>query len=395
MPGDDWKAGGFALYVHWPFCEAKCPYCDFNSHVSGGVEHARWGEALANETARVGEQTHGRVLNSIFFGGGTPSLMQPETVARVIETARGIWRFANDIEITLEGNPRSVDAGRFSGFSDAGVNRVSLGVQALRAEDLRRLGRLHSVEEALRAIELARSVFERVSFDLIYARQDQTQQAWEEELSEALAMGPDHLSLYQLTIEPGTAFWDRRQAGRLRGLPDENLSADLYETTQALCAAAGLPAYEVSNHARPGMESRHNGIYWRGGDYAGIGPGAHGRLTVAGERFATEAAWDPSTWLGAVSSGGTPDTVYPMTPVDHATEYIMMGLRLREGIDMDRLHGLSDNYLSDSAMTRLCEMGVLQVEGTSLRATESGILVLNTILRELLPEPDPEMNTQR
>jgi oxygen-independent coproporphyrinogen-3 oxidase len=392
---EDWKAGGFALYVHWPFCEAKCPYCDFNSHVSGAIDHARWREALVHETARVGTHTRGRVLNSIFFGGGTPSLMQPETVARVIDTARGIWRFANDIEITLEANPRSVEAGRFSGFSDAGVNRVSLGVQALRAKDLRRLGRLHDVDEALRAIDLARAIFDRVSFDLIYARQDQTLQAWEAELSEALAMRPDHLSLYQLTIEPGTAFWDRRQADRLPGLPDEDVSADLYETTQALCADAGLPAYEVSNHARPGMESRHNSIYWRGGDYAGIGPGAHGRLTLDGTRYATAAASDPSAWLDAVSGGRTPDTVYAMSPLDRVTEYIMMGLRLREGIDLDRLCGLSDDFVCDGAVARLCEMGLLEVKGSSLRATQSGQLVLNGIIRELLPDQEPENVVQR
>ena len=274
---EDWRNGGFGLYVHWPFCEAKCPYCDFNSHVSREIDEDRWRAAYLSEIDRLAELTPDRVLNSVFFGGGTPSLMSPELVNALIERIREKWAFANNIEITLEANPRSVEAGRFRGFSDAGVNRVSMGIQALNNPDLAKLGRLHSVEEARKAFDTARSVFKRISFDLIYARQGQSLNDWRKELTEALAMSVDHLSLYQLTIEQGTAFWERQRRGQLSGLPDEDLSADMYELTQEICDQHGMPAYEVSNHAEPGAESQHNLIYWRYGDYGGIGPGAHGR----------------------------------------------------------------------------------------------------------------------
>ncbi|MCX8952482.1 radical SAM family heme chaperone HemW, partial [Ruegeria sp. NA] len=262
---DDWRNGGFGLYVHWPFCEAKCPYCDFNSHVSKTIDQKQWLDAYLSELRRSAVETPDRVLNTIFFGGGTPSLMDPETVAAVIETARALWRPANDMEISLEANPGSVEAGRFAAYRDAGVNRISMGVQALNDEDLRRLGRIHTVAEARAAFDIARDCFERVSFDLIYARQHQTLDAWRAELNEALSMAVDHLSLYQLTIEDGTAFGDRYAVGKLRGLPEDDSAADMYLATQEICEKHGLPAYEVSNHARPGAESVHNLVYWRYG----------------------------------------------------------------------------------------------------------------------------------
>ncbi|HDR29144.1 radical SAM family heme chaperone HemW, partial [Rhodovulum sp.] len=287
MAAEDWQAGGFGLYVHWPFCLSKCPYCDFNSHVAASIDMGEWQRAYLSEIRRIGAETGPRTLTSVFFGGGTPSLMAPDLVAAILDTVRATWPCANDMEVTLEANPGSVEAGRFAGYRDAGVGRVSLGVQALNDADLGRLGRLHSAAEARAAFDIARNTFERVSFDLIYARQDQLLADWQAELGQALALGVDHLSLYQLTIEPGTAFGDRHARGGLRGLPDDDRAADMYLATQEICAAAGLPAYEVSNHARPGAESRHNLIYWRYGDYAGIGPGAHGRLTLDGRRWAT------------------------------------------------------------------------------------------------------------
>ena len=274
---EDWRHGGFGLYIHWPFCEAKCPYCDFNSHVSRRIDQSQWCKAYLRELDRVGALTQGRVLDSVYFGGGTPSLMAPETVRAILDHVQRTWPMRNDPEITLEANPSSVEVGRFRAFSEAGVNRVSLGVQALNDTDLNRLGRLHTVQEARQAFDIARNQFDRVSFDLIYARQDQSLTAWSQELTEALSMAVDHLSMYQLTIEQGTAFGDRYSRGRLTGLPDDDVSADMYEVTQEVCEKAGLPAYEVSNHARPGSASRHNMIYWQYGDYIGIGPGAHGR----------------------------------------------------------------------------------------------------------------------
>ena len=299
------NADGFGLYVHWPFCQAKCPYCDFNSHVAATIDQTRWLDAYLSEIKRVSSEVSDRVLTSIFFGGGTPSLMPPDTVGRVIEAARAAWPRANDLEITLEANPTSAEAGRFRGFRDAGVNRVSVGLQSLRDEDLKRLGRLHSAAEGRSAFLLAREVFPRVSFDLIYARQFQTLADWRAELTEALTLAADHLSLYQLTIEPGTAFGDRFARGRLSGLIDDDLGAEMYDLTQELCMANGLPAYEVSNHASDMAQSRHNLIYWRGGDYAGIGPGAHGRLTLGGIRHATETELSPIGWLDRVTRDGT------------------------------------------------------------------------------------------
>lgn len=379
----DWLAGGFGLYVHWPFCAAKCPYCDFNSHVTAQIDQAAWLEAYRIEIERISAETPGRVLRSIFFGGGTPSLMEPEVVDGVISAARAAWGFTNDVEITLEANPSSVERGRFAGYADAGVNRLSMGVQALNDHDLRRLGRLHSVAEARAAFEVARGCFPRVSFDLIYARQDQSRGAWAAELREALAMAVDHLSLYQLSIEEGTAFGARAAAGGLRGLPSDDLSADMYLETQDILGVAGMPAYEVSNHARDDAESRHNLIYWRQGDWAGVGPGAHGRLTVDGVRWATEAHRAPGAWLAAVRSGSgeLPRSALPME--EQATEYLLMSMRLAEGMDILRYERLAGRRLDPARVATLADMGMVESDGRRLRTTGAGRPLLNAILREL------------
>ncbi len=384
---EDWQHGGFGLYVHWPFCQAKCPYCDFNSHVSRRIDDARWRAAYLSELDRVAARTPDRVLRSIFFGGGTPSLMHPDTVGEIIAAAGRHWTFANDIEITLEANPGSVDAARFAGFRDSGVNRVSMGVQALNDNDLRRLGRIHSVAEARKAFDIARGCFDRVSFDLIYARQDQTLAQWRDELSEALNMALDHLSLYQLSIEPGTAFGDRFAAGRLRGLPDDNLSADMYELTQSLCEQHGFPMYEVSNHARSGAESRHNLIYWQGGDYAGIGPGAHGRLSLGGTRVATACHRGPQDWLTSVDSGNGDCAETPLTGLERAEEYLMMGLRVQSGIDVARYESMADRPLDPEARKHLSDLGMISDFGDRIIVNKQGIMVLNAIISEFLTEP--------
>lgn len=380
---EDWRAGGFALYVHWPFCAAKCPYCDFNSHVAASIDQPRWLNAYRSELARLGREVPGRVLNSIFFGGGTPSLMAPETVAGVIAAAREQWPFANDIEITLEANPTSIETGRFRAFADGGVNRVSMGMQALNDEDLRRLGRMHSVAEGRAAFDIARDCFTRVSFDLIYARQDQDRAHWRRELGEALSMAVDHLSAYQLTIEPGTAFGARHAKGGLKGLPDDDVSADMYQDTQEICAAAGMPNYEISNHARPGAESRHNLIYWRQGDWAAIGPGAHGRLTLPNGRWATEAHRAPGQWLEAVEARGNGDSARELLGLsDRAVEYLLMSLRLSEGMQVSRYlaHGAR---LPQDRLADLIGLGLVVQCDDRIAATEAGRPVLNGILREL------------
>ncbi len=383
---EDWRQGGFGLYLHWPFCAAKCPYCDFNSHVSNSINHDAWRAAYLREIDRYAALTPGRVLNSVFFGGGTPSLMPAETVQAILDRIRHHWTVANDLEITLEANPGSVEATRFTGYAAAGVNRVSMGIQALNDTDLKRLGRIHSVAEARAAFEIARQQFDRVSFDLIYARQDQTLQEWRVELSEALSMAIDHLSLYQLTIEPGTAFGARRDAGGLRGLPGDDLAVDMYELTQDLCGAAGMPAYEVSNHAAPGAESRHNLIYWRQGDYIGIGPGAHGRLTLDGKRWATEAFSNPAKWLTHSSDATTEKPWTAVSNRDRAGEYLMMGLRLSTGIDMQRYENLAKTPLTPSVIQRLEDLGMVRTDGASLVATAQGRMVLNSVITELLPD---------
>lgn len=383
---EDWRHGGFGLYLHWPFCASKCPYCDFNSHVAATIDQDRWKRAYLGEIARAGAETRGRVLNTVFFGGGTPSLMEPDTVAAILEAVRATWPLANDLEVTLEANPGSVEAGRFRAYAEAGVNRLSMGVQALNDTDLRRLGRLHTVAEARAAFDIARAAFPRVSFDLIYARQDQTVSAWKAELHEALALAVDHLSLYQLTIEDGTAFGARHAAGRLKGLPDDDKAADMYLITQDILSDAGMPAYEVSNHARAGAESRHNLIYWRYGDYAGIGPGAHGRLTLGGRRVATDTSRAPGAWLAQVETAGHGELPRePLSPADQAAEYLMMALRLSEGMDMDRYAALAGRPLAPAAVAQLGDLSMIRREGSRLCPTLAGRAVLNAVIRELMP----------
>jgi putative oxygen-independent coproporphyrinogen III oxidase len=377
---EDWESGGFGLYVHWPFCAAKCPYCDFNSHVSRSVDHDAWRDALVGEVLRVGQATSGRVLRSVFFGGGTPSLMAPSTVGAIMQAVHRTWPVANDLEVTLEANPTSVEASKFADFRNAGINRVSIGIQALNDPDLKALGRLHTAAEGLKAFDTARAIFDRVSFDLMYGRQNQSLARWEAELQQALSLGLDHLSLYQLTIEQGTAFGDRYALGALRGLPDEDLAADMYIVTQDICGAFGMPRYEVSNHARDGAESRHNLIYWRYGDYAGIGPGAHGRLTLAGHRTATEQRRMPDAWL----EGSSRETTETLTKQDQAVEFLMMGLRLAEGVDMRRFADLSGKPLDQPVVSELAELGLVSQHSDRLTVTSQGFTVLNAVLRKLL-----------
>ena len=383
---EDWRAGGFGLYIHWPFCQAKCPYCDFNSHVVSEIDQTRWMRVYCREIRRIGAETPGRILDTVFFGGGTPSLMNPDLVAGIMDTVRATWRTSNSFEVTLEANPTSAEAARFRGYRDAGVNRLSMGFQALNDPDLRALGRLHTVSEARAAFGLARDFFDRVSFDLIYARQNQTLSNWKAELTEALSMAADHLSLYQLTIEDGTAFGKRHSAGGLPGLPDEDLAADMYFATQELCAKAGLPAYEVSNHAAPGAHSRHNLIYWQGGDYAGIGPGAHGRLTLNGTRFASDTPLTPGAWLKqveTVGNGENPRTALPGS--EQAAEYLMMGLRISEGISLSRHKAMTDQPIDSNVINGLSDDGFIEMRGDALRVTAKGRPVLNAVIRALLP----------
>lgn len=378
--------GGFGLYIHWPFCASKCPYCDFNSHVSARIETHTWQSAYLSELDRYADETRGRVLNSVYFGGGTPSLMDPTLVAAILDRIPTHWRLANDLEVTLEANPGSVEAARFAGYRAAGVNRVSMGFQALNDADLRALGRLHSFAEALAALDTARASFERVNFDLIYARQGQSLAAWEAELTRALALGPDHLSLYQLTIEPGTAFGDRFARGGLKGLPDEDLSADMYFLTQDICEAAGLPAYEVSNHAESGQESRHNLVYWRGGDWIGIGPGAHGRLTLAGERHATWTELSPAAWLDRAGTGNGEAGRELLSATDRAGEYLMMSLRTVEGLDLARYRSLAGQELHPARRHALIDLGLATEAQGRFSATRAGRAVLNAMITELLPD---------
>ena len=379
----DWTNAGFGVYAHWPFCLAKCPYCDFNSHVTKTVDHAAWRAAMIRELEAARALTGPRSVDTIFFGGGTPSLMEARTVGAVVETADRLWGLRADAEVTLEANPTSVEAARFADYRAAGVNRVSMGVQALNDADLKRLGRLHGADEARAAFEVARAAFDRISFDLIYARQDQTLAAWERELREALALAADHLSLYQLTIEAGTRFAELHARGGLRGLPPDELAAEMYEATQEITAAAGLPAYEVSNHARPGDESRHNLIYWRYGDYVGVGPGAHGRLTLDDRRYATETPRDPSDWLADAHQGRA--TTREALPDDApGDEYLLMAMRLAEGADLARHARLAGARLADSRIDPLVEDGLLERSGDRIYATMRGRPLLNALLRALL-----------
>ena len=377
-----------ALYVHWPFCVSKCPYCDFNSHVRAQVDQARWRDALLSDLAYEAAALPGRRLGSIFFGGGTPSLMPVDTVAAVLDAAQQAWGFDPGIEITLEANPSSVEAARFGDIAAAGVNRVSLGLQALDDEALHFLGRAHDVIEGLAALDIAQRVFERVSFDLIYARPDQRLSDWHAELTRALSFGTEHLSLYQLTVEPGTRFATEELAGRL-ALPEPDFAADLFDLTRETTARAGLPAYEISNHARPGAESRHNLTYWRYRDYAGIGPGAHGRRCG----LATQRRRKPENWIDAVARNGHGTEIEEaLTPGERATEAMLMGLRLREGIDLGRIAQLGarpiDDLVDRPALNRLAAQGLVALDGDRLRATEAGMPVLNAILGEIVCASD-------
>lgn len=381
---EDWEHGGFGLYIHWPFCQAKCPYCDFNSHVVAQIDQKAWCNAYLSEIDRVGAETQGRVLKSVFFGGGTPSMMDPDLVDAILTKVRATWSLANDIEITLEANPTSVEAGRFVGYRDAGVNLVSMGIQALNDTDLRALGRLHTAQEALTAFSTARETFDRVSFDLIYARQGQNLADWRAELTQALGLAIDHLSLYQLTIEDGTAFGDRYAAGKLRGLPNDDVAADMYALTQDVCAAANFESYEVSNHARPGYESIHNQIYWRYGDYAGIGPGAHGRLTLGGDRYATEAPLAPMQWLAQVGKTGIGDSLRSkLSAEDQRSELLLMGMRLREGVLIKRIE-ITEKI--EKNINSLNDLGMVKSRGDRLVLTGQGRPILNAVLRELLAD---------
>ncbi|MGJ8569531.1 MAG: radical SAM family heme chaperone HemW [Hoeflea sp.] len=375
----------FGIYLHWPFCAAKCPYCDFNSHVRhAGVDQQAYVSAFRQEIAAMRLLSGPQVVTSIFFGGGTPSLMSPDTVNAVLDAVRDAWVVPDGIEITLEANPSSVEAGRFRGYRQAGVNRVSMGVQALNDPDLKRLGRLHDRADALKAIGLARDIFPRMSFDLIYARPDQTAEAWALELEEAISLSADHLSLYQLTIEEGTPFYGLHKAGKLI-VPDGELSAELYELTRQVCESHGLPAYEVSNHARPGAESRHNLTYWRYGDYAGIGPGAHGRLSTRAGKIATATERSPEQWLKLVAENGHGMIeTSELTASEQADELLLMGLRLREGINLRRWGALAGRDLDPDRTDFLIHHGMIeQMDVDRIRCTPAGMLVLDAVVADL------------
>ena len=375
----------FGVYIHWPFCLSKCPYCDFNSHVRhAAIDEPRFLAAFTREIATTAERTPGRTVSTVFFGGGTPSLMQPATVGAILDAVARHWTVSPDIEVTLEANPTSVEATRFRGYREAGVNRVSLGVQALDDAALAALGRLHSVGEALDAVAIARSTFGRYSFDLIYARPGQTPAAWRAELERALREAGDHLSLYQLTIEQETPFATLHAAGKLQ-IPDDDTARTLYDTTQEVCAAHGLPAYEVSNHARPGGECRHNLVYWRGHEYAGIGPGAHGRLEIDGERHATATEQRPESWLMRVEAAGhglVTDDV--LTRGERADEFLLMGLRLAEGIDPRRFAAIAGRGVDPERLAALRQHGLIDIDAAGrLRVTPEGFPVLDAVVADL------------
>jgi putative oxygen-independent coproporphyrinogen III oxidase len=379
------EQGAFGVYVHWPFCLSKCPYCDFNSHVRhAAIDEARFTRAFAREIETTAARVQGRDVTSIFLGGGTPSLMAAQTVGAILDAIGRHWRVASDVEVTLEANPTSVEAARFAGYRAAGVNRVSLGVQALDDVSLKMLGRLHSAREALDAVAIARRSFDRYSFDLIYARPDQTPAMWAGELKLAIAEAAEHLSLYQLTIEEDTPFFGLHAAGKLK-TPDEAMARALYDVTQEICALQGLPAYEISNHARPGAECRHNLVYWRGEEYAGVGPGAHGRLDINGARHATATDRRPEAWLMRVEANGqgviTDDL---LNSEERADEFLLMGLRLAEGIDPKRYAALAGRALDPDRIALLRDEGAIAVEADGrLRVTQAGFPVLDAVVADL------------
>ncbi|UZE49505.1 radical SAM family heme chaperone HemW [Rhodopseudomonas sp. P2A-2r] len=381
----DARQDAFGVYVHWPFCLSKCPYCDFNSHVRHQpIDEERFARAFAREIETTAARTPGRTVSSIFFGGGTPSLMKPQTIGAILDSIGKHWHVADDAEVSLEANPTSVDATRFHGYRAAGVNRVSLGVQALDDASLKSLGRLHTAREALDAVAIARSAFDRYSFDLIYARPDQTPEMWTSELKLAISEAAEHLSLYQLTIEEGTPFFGLHAAGKLK-TPDEDMARRLYDVTQEVCAQQGLPSYEISNHARPGAECKHNLVYWRGQEYAGIGPGAHGRLDIDGIRHAIATEKRPEAWVTRVEDTGdgviTDDL---LNSEERADEFLLMGLRLREGIDPARYKALSGRALDADRIRILRDEGAIVVEDSGrLRVTQEGFPVLDAVVADL------------
>jgi putative oxygen-independent coproporphyrinogen III oxidase len=376
---------GFALYVHWPFCLAKCPYCDFNSHVRGAaIDEERYVAAFRTEIKHRAQLAPRRTVRSIFFGGGTPSLMRPQTVQAIVDAVAESWTIEPGAEVTLEANPTSVEAGRFRGYRAAGVNRLSIGVQALNDTDLKFLGRRHTVAEALAALKVAASIFARHSFDLIYARPGQSVAAWRAELAQAMALAGEHVSLYQLTIEPDTMFERLFQAGKL-AMPDADLGRDLFDATQEITQAHGLPAYEVSNHARPGAESQHNLVYWRYGEYAGVGPGAHGRLVTPQGRRAQAAEKHPEMWLTQVESEGHGLVENDLlTPEEQGDEFLLMGLRLREGVDPERFKALSGRTLDRQQIASLAADGFLVADDSGrVRVTAAGFPVLDSVVADL------------
>ena len=377
------------IYIHWPYCQSKCPYCDFNAYASADFDHRAWLTAYLRQLDSYFEETSDRTCASVYFGGGTPSLMDPQTVEGILERIDSAWGFEDGHEVTLEANPSSSDAERFGSFRTAGINRISIGVQSLRDDDLRRLGRLHSAAEARSAFDAATTAFERTSIDLIYGRQHQGLDDWANELEEALDWGSEHLSLYQLTVEPCTPFGARQRAGRLSGLPDDELAADMFAATREICERSGRAQYEISNFAHPGSESRHNLLYWRYLDFLGVGPGAHGRFATNGRMAATETHLSPETWLSAVAERGTGESMRTLiSGPEQAKEYLMMSFRLAEGVDTRRYALLDGAELDGEAIRHLADEGLVEISGGFLRATASGRLVLNAILAELARPKD-------
>ena len=381
----NWQRAGFGLYIHWPFCQSKCPYCDFNSHVSSNIDHDAWTKAYLSEISKNHRHSSEKILNTVFFGGGTPSLMPSKTIEAIINHILALWKPSNQLEITLEANPTSIDVSRFKEYKSAGVNRVSIGVQSLDDMSLKYLGRLHTGKDAITAVQTAQSIFDRVSFDLIYARQNQTIKDWEKELLSALSLGTNHMSLYQLTIEDGTVFGDRAKIGKLPGLPSEDLSADMYTLTQEIMNNNRLPLYEVSNHAFPGEESHHNLIYWRGGDFIGIGPGAHGRYYEGPKRKATVMTKSPNKWLSQIDKVGhsaEPTTI--LSKSEEALEYLMMSARLVEGTDLKFLESLDLNLVKHKNIKGLIELGLILIKNERIILTPKGRPILNSVLSELI-----------
>lgn len=380
---------GFGLYIHWPFCVSKCPYCDFNSHIAGKIDHQRWAAMYCRELETLASRAgcQGRRVNTIFFGGGTPSLMHPDVMHQLITEVQSLFVVDDDVEITMEANPTSVEAARLEAFGEAGVNRLSMGIQALDDAALTALGRNHGKAEALAALATARSVFSRVSADFIYARPGQTATAWQAELAQVLELDLDHLSLYQLTLEPGTAFYSRHQRGLLN-LPDDDTARELYDLTAEHTAAAGLQGYEISNYARPGQESRHNLVYWRAGDWLGIGPGAHGRYWDGDQRIETRSRRDPMAWLDDVAAAGTALDQYAAdSPVETVSEILMMGLRLAEGVDLTRLSklpGQRHDLIKSADIDLLVSSGLVTFRDNILTLTHEGKPVINAVLSKLL-----------